>query len=225
MERETNSSQLRPSLLSLWIAISISAPAALADTAAQQRWSSICKNRGMPSFCECVKNTLTTEDLAYFTRAFEITTSNASPAVKNYEGQAAVEQWTGGNLFSAMAKQQAMQAVLRDQCGIGTKTSTEIARLQIQNLTAAVELFKLDTGRYPSTEEGLGALVERPKGTNGWNGPYIRKRSALTDPWGNPYHYLCPGAHGDFDLFSYGSDTAQGANGKMPQIGNWLKTR
>ncbi len=91
------------------------------------------------------------------------------------------------------------------------------ARTAISNLAAGLDLFKYDVGRYPTSEEGLEALVSAPHGVKNWNGPYIRRMTSLSDPWGNPYRYVFPGNHGAFDLFSYG---AREANGE-PAVANW----
>lgn len=101
----------------------------------------------------------------------------------------------------------------------GAKSDT--ARLQIQDLGAALDLYYLDVGRYPSTEEGLKALIEAPPGAGRWNGPYLRKRVIPEDPWGNAYHYRAPGEHGAFDLYSLGSDNAPGGEGEARDIVSW----
>lgn len=90
----------------------------------------------------------------------------------------------------------------------GAKSDT--AKLQIADLGSALDLFYLDNGRYPSSSEGLGALVTAPAGLANWNGPYLKKSSIPKDPWGNDYHYLHPGQHGPYDLMSYGADNAPG---------------
>jgi general secretion pathway protein G len=95
------------------------------------------------------------------------------------------------------------------------------ARVELQNLAAALELFKLDVGRYPSPDEGLKSLVEAPPYLKGWNGPYLRKGTALFDPWGHAFHYQVPGEHGAFDLFSYGPDLAATEHGEKPPIASW----
>lgn len=91
------------------------------------------------------------------------------------------------------------------------------ARLQIENLSLALETFELDNGRFPTTEEGLEALRVDPGNTRNWNGPYLKKEIPL-DPWGNPYIYVCPGSYGDFDLKSYGPD---GQDGGGDDIVSW----
>lgn len=93
------------------------------------------------------------------------------------------------------------------------------ARTDIARLEAALDAFEVDTGRYPTTEEGLQALVEEPPGVRGWNGEYIRRGVPL-DPWGNPYQYISPGRQNttSFDLFSFGPD---GEEGGGDDIDNW----
>ncbi len=98
---------------------------------------------------------------------------------------------------------------------------TQTARVQIQNVVAALELYKLDVGHYPTQAEGLNALVTAPPSEPGWNGPYLRKESALKDPWGEIYIYKIPGQHGEFDVYSLGSDKAEGGTGEAQDVGSW----
>ena len=98
---------------------------------------------------------------------------------------------------------------------------TQTARVQIQNIVAALELYKLDVGHYPTQAEGLNSLVTAPGNETGWNGPYLKKESALKDPWGEPYVYKIPGQHGEFDIYSLGSDKAEGGTGEAQDVGNW----
>jgi general secretion pathway protein G len=93
------------------------------------------------------------------------------------------------------------------------------ARTQVESLASAVDLFRLDVGRYPTGQEGLNALVTAPPGVEAWHGPYVRKRASLTDPWGRAYKYRAPGQHGEFDLYSTGPDGEE--NGESAAIGNW----
>lgn len=102
-----------------------------------------------------------------------------------------------------------------------SKAKTDVARVQVQNLSSTVEMFRLDVGRFPSQEEGLKALVVRPAGAEGWNGPYVKKESQLLDPWGVAFTYKLPGDHGEFDLFSLGADRAQGGAGENQDVTNW----
>lgn len=101
------------------------------------------------------------------------------------------------------------------------KAKTDTARIQLQNISAALDLYRLDVGRYPSPEEGLPALVERPSGAEGWHGPYLKKRAAILDPWGVIYVYRVPGQHGDFDLLTYGADKAPGGTGENEDVTSW----
>lgn len=99
------------------------------------------------------------------------------------------------------------------------------AKVQIRNFETALKLFKLDNGFYPSTEQGLEALIERP--TVGKiplkyrEGGYLEQRTIPLDPWDNPYIYISPGIYGDFDLICYGADGREGGEGKDADIQNW----
>jgi general secretion pathway protein G len=99
------------------------------------------------------------------------------------------------------------------------------AMLQIQSLETALKTYKLDNGMYPSTEQGLQALVELPasgKLPPKWrNGGYLEKSKVPKDPWGNPYVYLQPGLNGDFDITSYGADGEAGGEGDAKDVNNW----
>jgi general secretion pathway protein G len=101
----------------------------------------------------------------------------------------------------------------------GSKTKT--ARLQIEDFGAALDLYRLEVGRYPSGSEGLAALVDQPSGASNWNGPYLKKRQIPKDPWGNEYQYRSPGEHGDYDLYTLGSDNAEGGDGEARDVVSW----
>ena len=100
------------------------------------------------------------------------------------------------------------------------------ARVQIELLGAALDQFKLDVGRYPTTQEGLQALQQSPGNAPGWEGPYLKK-DVPRDPWGAPYQYRSPGEHGEYDLASLGSDGAPGGDGEATDVTSWSegKTR
>lgn len=100
------------------------------------------------------------------------------------------------------------------------KSEVKATRAQIDGLAKAIDTFRLDVGRYPSTEEGLKALITRPANLTKWDGPYLSKNVPL-DPWGNPYLYKSPGEHGDYDLMSYGKDGQPGGEGEAADITNW----
>ncbi len=88
-------------------------------------------------------------------------------------------------------------------------------------MVSALELFRLDVGRYPSQQEGLQSLVTSPPTAPNWNGPYLKKESALKDPWGVPYQYQNPGQHGEIDVFTLGQDNAPGGTGEAQDVGSW----
>ena len=94
------------------------------------------------------------------------------------------------------------------------------AKAQITEFESVFDLFRLDVGRYPNTEEGLQALRVRPANVENWDGPYLKKDVPL-DPWNHPYLYKCPGQHGDFDVLSYGADGQEGGDGDGVDIVSW----
>ncbi len=100
------------------------------------------------------------------------------------------------------------------------KSEVQVARAQIDALEKALDQYRLDTRRYPSAEEGLKALMERPASEPQWNGPYLRKSVPL-DPWGRPYVYKVPGSKGEYDLMSYGKDGQPGGTGESADVTNY----
>lgn len=100
------------------------------------------------------------------------------------------------------------------------KSEIQVARAQIDAFEKALDQYRLDTRRYPSTEQGLNALMARPMNETGWNGPYLRK-DIPPDPWGRPYVYRTPGTKGEFDLLSYGKDGRPGGSGEDADIVNF----
>ena len=101
----------------------------------------------------------------------------------------------------------------------------EAARVQIENLSTALKMYKLDNGVFPTTDQGLQALVSQPQGGDAprkWReGGYLEKSSVPKDPWDNDYIYLSPGVHGSFDIMSYGADRAPGGEGVNKDINSW----
>ena len=100
------------------------------------------------------------------------------------------------------------------------------AKAQIQDFSLALDSYQLDNGNYPSTEQGLKALIEKPTGkpeAENWHGPYLTRKKIPLDPWGNPYVYVCPGKHNpdSYDLMSYGKDGKEGGDGYNADITNW----
>ena len=103
-----------------------------------------------------------------------------------------------------------------------SESKVKAAKIQMQSFASALDLFYLDAGRYPSTSEGLGALVQRTPGVAAWNGPYLKGGALPNDPWSHPYVYHYPGEHGDEpDIVSYGSDGAPGGDGFNADIVSW----
>ena len=98
---------------------------------------------------------------------------------------------------------------------------SDTARLQIEELGAGLDLYHLEVGRYPTSNEGLKALVEKPAGVSVWNGPYLKKKRIPRDPWNNEYHYISPGEQGVYDLYSLGSDNMEGGEDNDADIVSW----
>jgi general secretion pathway protein G len=100
------------------------------------------------------------------------------------------------------------------------KSSAKVARAQIESFGQALDQYRLDVGRYPSSEQGLAALRTAPAGVAQWHGPYL-KRDVPADPWGHPYVYVAPGPHGDYDLVSLGADGQPGGEGDAADVTSW----
>ncbi len=94
------------------------------------------------------------------------------------------------------------------------------AKAQISEFESVLDTFRLDVGRYPTTEEGLQAMRTRPGTLERWDGPYLRKDVPL-DPWQHPYVYRFPGQHGDYDLLALGADGQEGGEGENADVVNW----
>jgi general secretion pathway protein G len=105
--------------------------------------------------------------------------------------------------------------------GKGEKAKADAAKIEIGQISQALDLFKLEVGRYPSTQEGLQALVAAPPGLNNWNGPYWKKNSVPKDPWQNEYKYQSPGQNGAaYEIVSLGADGKEGGEGVNKDITN-----
>lgn len=113
-------------------------------------------------------------------------------------------------LLAAIATPQVMKYLARAR--------VDAARIQVDALGSAVELFYLDNGRYPTAEEGLTALIKAPPSAPNWNGPYVKRNASLVDPWGAPYQYHPPGKQGDFEIATLGADKAVGGTGEAQDI-------
>ena len=100
-------------------------------------------------------------------------------------------------------------------------SKTKTAKVQIEDLASALDMYKLDEGRYPTQQQGLAALIEKPADSRRWNGPYLRKEKIPVDPWQQEYHYTYPGQHGKFDIYSYGADEKEGGEGEDQDVNSW----
>lgn len=116
-------------------------------------------------------------------------------------------------LLVAIATPQVLRSL--DRARIST------ARIQVESFSSALDLYKLDVGRYPTTSEGLSSLIKMPASVRNWNGPYVKVNADLNDPWGRLYKFHSPGEHGAFDLFSLGPDGNEGGDGAGKAITNW----
>jgi len=103
------------------------------------------------------------------------------------------------------------------------ESKVKAAKIQIQSFGSALDLFNLDTGRYPTTGEGLNAMVQSPGTLPAWNGPYLKGGVVPNDPWGKAYVYRSPGEHGPYDIMSYGSDGQEGGTGTAADIVSWAR--
>jgi general secretion pathway protein G len=100
------------------------------------------------------------------------------------------------------------------------KSETKTARAQLDSLGKALDQYRIDTGSYPTTDQGLAALNKAPSNVTKWAGPYLKK-SVPNDPWDKPYQYLSPGEHGDYDLYSLGKDGQLGGSKEAEDVVNW----
>ena len=101
------------------------------------------------------------------------------------------------------------------------ESKTKAAKVQIEELAATLDMYKLDVGSYPSNDQGLNALIESPDSNKRWNGPYLRKSKIPLDPGQQEYHYVSPGEHGKFDLYTLGADGKEGGEGEDQDIVSW----
>jgi general secretion pathway protein G len=103
----------------------------------------------------------------------------------------------------------------------GEVAKGKAAKIEIGQIGQTLDLFKLEVGRYPTSQEGLQALITAPPGVSNWNGPYWKRATVPKDPWGNDYVYTCPGTHGAYDIVSYGADGKEGGDGTDKDITSW----
>jgi general secretion pathway protein G len=101
------------------------------------------------------------------------------------------------------------------------RAKADAAKVQLHNVSTALELYRLDTGEYPTEAQGLRALVEKPGAVDHWNGPYLQKAGGILDPWGEPFLYKQPGEHGEYDILSYGADKQPDGDGDDADVTSW----
>jgi general secretion pathway protein G len=102
-----------------------------------------------------------------------------------------------------------------------SESKVKAATIQVESLEGALDLYFLDLGRYPTTAQGLAALVQRPGGSSGWNGPYLKNGNVPNDPWGHPYLYRSPSEHGPYEIISLGADGQEGGTGVAADVKSW----
>ena len=102
-----------------------------------------------------------------------------------------------------------------------SSSKPKTARLQIEGLVSALDLYRLDTGHYPSAAQGLKALIEQPANEQNWNGPYLRKSHVPQDPWNADYKYIYPSQKAELEVFSYGADGSSGGEADNRDINSW----
>jgi general secretion pathway protein G len=103
-------------------------------------------------------------------------------------------------------------------------SKAKAAKVQIANIATALDLYYLANGGYPTEQQGLKALIEKPEGVTTWDGPYLNRADGLIDPWGRPYLYKLPGVHGKFDVSSLGADGKEGGASEDADLGSWGST-
>jgi general secretion pathway protein G len=101
------------------------------------------------------------------------------------------------------------------------RAKTDAAKAQVQNIAGILDLYRLEVGSYPSQQDGLEALLDEPADAPRWNGPYVKRRDALVDPWGQLYVYRFPGDHGAYDLYTLGADRGEGGEGEDQDVTSW----
>ena len=140
-----------------------------------------------------------------------------SKTLKNQKGFTLVEMIVVVIIIGLIAGLVVPQFIKQEE-----KATAKVAKAQIELLGTALETFRLDVGRYPTTQEGLQALNQKPGGVDRWDGPYLKK-DVPPDPWGKPYIYKSPGDHGSFDIISYGADGVAGGEGTNQDVNSWTR--
>jgi general secretion pathway protein G len=140
---------------------------------------------------------------------------HSKTALRNAQGFTLIELLIVVTIIALLAGLVVPQFIKQEE-----KATAKAAKAQVELLGTALDTFRLDVGRYPSSQEGLAALNQKPGGVDRWDGPYLKKE-VPPDPWGKPYIYKSPGDHGPYDIISYGADGVPGGDGSNHDITSW----
>lgn len=142
-------------------------------------------------------------------------TYNSKKFLKSQNGFTLIELIVVAAIIALLAGLVVPQFIKQEE-----KATAKATKAQIELLGTALDTFRLDVGRYPTSPEGLQALTQKPGGVERWDGPYLKKE-VPPDPWNKPYVYKSPGEHGPYDIISYGSDGVPGGEGTGRDITSW----
>ena len=140
---------------------------------------------------------------------------HSKTALRNAQGFTLIELLIVVTIIALLAGLVVPQFIKQEE-----KATAKAAKAQVELLGTALDTFRLDVGRYPSSQEGLAALNQKPGGVDRWDGPYLKKE-VPPDPWGKPYIYKSPGDHGPYDIISYGADGVPGGDGSNHDVTSW----
>jgi len=142
-------------------------------------------------------------------------TYNSKKILKSQKGFTLIELIVVAAIIALLAGLVVPQFIKQEE-----KATAKATKAQIELLGTALDTFRLDVGRYPTSQEGLQALTQKPGGVERWDGPYLKKE-VPPDPWNKPYVYKSPGEHGPYDIVSYGADGVPGGGGTGRDITSW----
>jgi general secretion pathway protein G len=140
---------------------------------------------------------------------------HSKKALRNAQGFTLIELLIVVTIIALLAGLVVPQFIRQEE-----KATAKAARAQVELLGTALDTFRLDVGRYPTSQEGLAALNQKPGAVDRWDGPYLKKE-VPPDPWGKPYIYKSPGDHGPYDIISYGADGVPGGDGNNHDVTSW----
>jgi len=142
-------------------------------------------------------------------------TYNSKKILKSQKGFTLIELIVVAAIIALLAGLVVPQFIKQEE-----KATAKATKAQIELFGTALDTFRLDVGRYPTSQEGLQALTQKPGGVDRWDGPYLKKE-VPPDPWNKPYIYKSPGEHGPYDIISYGADGVPGGDGTGRDITSW----